>query len=463
MNQDTPVYFQLNPDLKLRGWLDIRHALQGRTGMLHILPQAAVDAIELSWTGIPANYPIMLPAQQEALRFLVKHDAGKYLDRCVEPLPEQRYRQAPCNAVVSIHWSITGRCNLKCRHCFVEAPDAAYGELSLAECIDIMDQMNEANIASVSLTGGEPLVRPDWWEFYRSLQERQIAVSCIYTNGLLVTEKWLDQFAEIEPEKIGFSLSFDGIGHHDWLRGREGMERHAIDAISLLVGRGYPVEIETALYKDNLGSIPDTCALLHQLGIRAWKLSGMSASGAWLDYAAEHSASGNELSQCYVKTLNRFQELGRPFSLQMDHRYACTKAGEKGCSPAVHGDGSEQALKRPVCSCARLHPYLLPDATLMPCMPLANCGLDGRMPNLKENRLTEILKRGTEFFDFISITPEELFQRQEKGKCASCEHRSQCCGGCRAKAYGAGDLFGADPDACDFFKNGTKRIFEPYY
>lgn len=462
MNLSFPSYFQLNPELSLRGWRDVKRALRRPDGAVCVLPQAALDAIELAWAGIPANSPAMLPTQREWLSALVNGNMGKFVEHPAAPRPEQRFRQAPCDYVASIHWSITGHCNLRCKHCYVEAPDSIYGELSLADCADIMDQMVEANIQSVSLTGGEPLIRADWWEFYRELGARLIAVTALYTNGLLVTEKWLDRFSQLEPEKILFSLSFDGIGHHDWLRGREGMEQRTIDAIRLLVERGYPVEIETALYRDNLPSIPDTCELLHQLGVKVWKLSGMSDSGGWLRYADEHSITTADLNRCYLETLDRFESLGRPFTLQMDYRYVYMRRNDKAIAPAVHGDGSARSLRRPVCSCARLHPYLLPDATLMPCMPLSNCGLDAGMPNMKTSRLVNVFRPGTEFFDFISMTPEEVFARQD-GDCPSCEHRLECCGGCRARAYGTGELFGPDPDMCDYFKNGTRRLFEKHY
>ena len=462
MDQKTQ-YFQLSPELLLRGWEDIKYALvDSRDGRLvQILTSPAVDALELAWNGIPLNSPLMLPTYHAAFEFLLRKNCGIKQDHFIAPLSEQRMKNASCNYAAFLCWSITGRCNMKCRHCYVEAPDALYGELTLPECISIMDQMIDANLYSVVLTGGEPLVRADWQEFYAALKARRIAVQAIYTNGLLVTDRWLDEFEKLESRRIIFSLSFDGVGHHDWLRGRDGVERPVVDAIRRLVRRGYPVEIESVMYKDNLDSLPATCELLTELGIQKWKVAEVSDSRTWRTYAADHTASPEALNQGYVKLLERFQELGRPFQLQIDHRYMYDPRIRKAFAPAVQG-GTELSLQQPVCMCMRLHPYLLPDGTLMPCMPLSNCGLDQEMPNLRNVTLPEVLSSKSEYFKFISLTVAELYQREEC-ECATCEYRFQCCGGCRARAYTGGGLYGADPALCDYFRNGTRKLYEPFY
>ncbi|WP_289466325.1 radical SAM protein, partial [Klebsiella pneumoniae] len=62
------------------------------------------------------------------------------------------------------HWSITGRCNYRCKHCYMSAPDAKLGELSHETIMSIVQQLIDCGIYQVSLTGGEPLVRKDFME-----------------------------------------------------------------------------------------------------------------------------------------------------------------------------------------------------------------------------------------------------------------------------------------------------------
>lgn len=176
--------------------------------------------------------------------------------------------------------------------------------------------------------------------------------------------------------------------------------------------------------------MPDTCELLAKLGIKMWKLSGMVLSEAWKPYTAEHTASKEELNRGCIKLPDRFQQLGRPFSMQIDHRYIYSHLRGKASVPALARGSSEESLKQPICSCMKSHPYLLPDGTLMPCMPLSNCGLDKGMPNLRMIPLVEVLHSKSRFFDFVSITPEEMFRREDS-ECATCEYRFQCYCGCR--------------------------------
>ena len=115
-------------------------------------------------------------------------------------------------------------------------------------------------------------------------------------------------------------------------------------------------------------------------------------------------------------------------------------------------------LNLPVCGCMRLHPYLLPTGTLMPCMPLSNCGLDEEMPNLLRTPLREVLQPGSALFRLADMRVRDLFAKRPD-KCARCEHRLECRGGCRACAHQDGDLYGPSADLCAYFKGGVREKF----
>ncbi len=68
--------------------------------------------------------------------------------------PDQEYRQYQNRFIRTAHWSITGKCNYKCRHCYMSAPEAKYGELSHETIMDIIGQLEECGVMSVTLTGG---------------------------------------------------------------------------------------------------------------------------------------------------------------------------------------------------------------------------------------------------------------------------------------------------------------------
>ena len=61
-----------------------------------------------------------------------------------------------------ISWNLTSRCNLRCKHCYIDASKPMPGELSTAEALRVLDEIAEVNSETLLiLTGGEPLMRPD--------------------------------------------------------------------------------------------------------------------------------------------------------------------------------------------------------------------------------------------------------------------------------------------------------------
>ena len=58
---------------------------------------------------------------------------------------------------------LTYRCNLRCKHCYIDEP--AEGELSLTEWKGALDQLASAGSLYLLITGGEPLARSDFFRF----------------------------------------------------------------------------------------------------------------------------------------------------------------------------------------------------------------------------------------------------------------------------------------------------------
>lgn len=108
-------------------------------------------------------------------------DSG-YVSLSDEPNPIldiQRYQRYNNYRLESILWSITGKCNCRCRHCYMDAPDALMGELTTEQCFSIIDQMAECGVLRVELTGGEPLVRNDFWKIVDHLINKHILITQI--------------------------------------------------------------------------------------------------------------------------------------------------------------------------------------------------------------------------------------------------------------------------------------------
>lgn len=172
--------------------------------------------------------------------------------QCLEPY--QEYKCYPGIHKHSVQWSITGRCNYQCRHCFMSAPDYHGEDLSLVQCVRIMDELVENGVYNVSLTGGEPLVNPRFYEILDAMQERGLILDTIYSNGELVDGALLDELERRGMRPV-FHMSFDGVRWHDWLRGVEGAEEAVVRTFQLLRERGYQTSSSMCLHRHNIGDL----------------------------------------------------------------------------------------------------------------------------------------------------------------------------------------------------------------
>ena len=84
-------------------------------------------------------------------------------------------------------FSITNRCNLKCKGCYAQAiRDDSGNELSIGEIRDIIAQADNLGISFFVIAGGEPLTRPEFLDVARDFPQM---VFLLFTNGLLLNEE----------------------------------------------------------------------------------------------------------------------------------------------------------------------------------------------------------------------------------------------------------------------------------
>ena len=105
----------------------------------------------------------------------------------------------------SFEIELTARCNNDCRHCYINLPAgdraARAKELSFDEICSVADQAVELGALWCLLTGGEPLLRPDFSDIYVALKKRGLLVS-LFTNACLVRPEHVELFRRYPPRDL---------------------------------------------------------------------------------------------------------------------------------------------------------------------------------------------------------------------------------------------------------------------
>lgn len=449
-------YVSLSWDYVLRGYKDYPYVLANRIeGWTEILDRKTFCLLEMCSGEIDFCAVYLTEEQKKKMDILHQKGIVQFTEKPEEIDRVQEYRKADNYFVRSIHWSVTGRCNLKCRHCYMSAPDYKYKDMSAAECRNVIEQMDIAGVPSVSITGGEPFLRDDIWELLEAFAKKGIAVSHIYTNGVSLTERMAERILEIGL-RPNFVLSFDGVEGHDWLRGREGAGKKAVSAIRMLKKHGLPVMIETAVYDGNIACLVETYDLLKSLGVDYWKTSLIYEAGEWRKQGRRQVAAG-ELYEVYLEIIRAYVLDAAPCFIQLDGFFACPAHHlDKWYSPYVRRSCLESGEEL-CCATCRFDPYLLPDGRFLPCAAMTDSEVEKDMPNLRADTVSQIYG-STEhaFFRVANMKTREILDRN--ADCKKCEFRNQCQGGCRAMSLiGGHGLYGHSPVLCTFFNGGYEN------
>lgn len=456
------MYYRLKPGIKLRGWKFLPYAIvDGVRGEAAFISRAMFDAAELCNGLVDFDLPVFPEAVRDGLDRLV--EAG-VVEECKngETIGEdQRYVLYDNRYMKGVQWSVTGRCNCKCRHCYMSGAEDRYGELSHEDVMKIIDDMGKCGVLQCMITGGEPLVRSDFWEIIDALKERGIVIRQIYSNGLAVDEGLLDGLAErnLFPE---FNMSFDGVGHHDWLRGVEGAEKKVRRAFELCREYGFPTGSEMCIWKDNKHVLRDSINYLASVGCGSVKAVPVTNVGAWLEngYNEEHGITNDELYQVYYDYLDDFYHDLPHISIQLGAFFSADgRDPDHYDLPGVHPFSDPER----VCLCvhARNYMYISPEGRASTCMCISNDEEFTRyFPFVQEIGMQECLT-DSKYMELLNIRASEVLAHNQK--CAACRYKNYCLGGCRAGAalYHTNDILGVDESICKMFVDGwVSKLFD---
>ncbi|MTI82564.1 MAG: putative heme d1 biosynthesis radical SAM protein NirJ1 [Firmicutes bacterium] len=160
-------------------------------------------------------------------------------------------------------WNVTRTCNLRCRHCYSDsASDVVEKELSTKEALSLIDNLAEFNVPVILFSGGEPLLRPDFFELVDYARKKGIRAT-ISTNGTLITPDLARDIKKAGVSYVGISL--DGIGeNNDRFRGKKGAFEAALKGIQYCRREDQKVGLRFTINKHNYLELPEIFKLLEE-------------------------------------------------------------------------------------------------------------------------------------------------------------------------------------------------------
>jgi radical SAM protein with 4Fe4S-binding SPASM domain len=346
-------------------------------------------------------------------------------------------------------WDFTHACNLKCKHCYEKADKPLPDELTTDEAKELIDNLTEIGTVSIAFSGGEPLLRKDFFEIVNYAHKKGLYVA-VATNGTLITK----DIARRMKKCVDYvEISVDGADAktHDSFRGVKGAFRRTIRGIKNCVDTGIYTCIATTVTKYNLKQIPKICDLAHKLRVNRLIIFNFIPTGNGIEIAKKDLTPDQReklLKFLAEKLINN--EGIEVFSTAPQYARVTTYYGV--CSPThfYASIGRNETILRLAefiggCGAGRIYCAIEPNGDVQPCvfMPI-------KIGNVRERSFKEIWKSSRVF--------DDLRDRSKlKGHCSTCDYKF-ICGGCRARAYAYFNDYLAPDPGCIFNKKEWLKI-----
>ena len=317
------------------------------------------------------------------------------------------------NIPLSVQLDLTYRCNERCVHCYLDHDD--HGEMTTAEIKNLLDQMADAGVFYLTISGGEILMRRDFFEILEHARKRTFSVK-LKTNGILIRKKEAERIKALGVESVQISIYSHIPEIHDAITKLPGSLRQSIEAVRLLRGHGIQVIMANVLMVQNAADYADVKALATELDARFI-----------MDPTITPMMDGDRS----ILNLNVDEAALR----EVFRNEALVGNVEEFCAPPQGPD--EDALDMLPCSAGHTACYVSPYGDVFPCVqfPLAS-------GNVRSMRFVDIWRDSTQLNEVRSITLRDM------PSCSKCTHGGTCTR-CPGLAYLEGNMRGPSYQDCE--------------
>jgi mycofactocin biosynthetic radical S-adenosylmethionine protein MftC len=330
------------------------------------------------------------------------------------------------DAPICLTWELTYACNLSCVHCLSSSGRRDPRELTTEECFAVIDELERLQVFYVNIGGGEPMLRPDFFEILEYAAAHHVGVK-FSTNGTFIDAAAARRLASMDYLDIQISVDGADADVNDLIRG-EGSFAAARAAMDHLRDAEFgPFKLSVVVTRHNVSQLDGFKELADAYGAQL-RVTRLRPSGRGAE-------SWDELhpTQEQQRTLYHWI-LGRPDVLTGDSFFHLSALGESLPGLNLCGAGRVVCLIDPVGDVYAC-PFVIHDEFLA-----------GNIRD--EGGFTRVWRESDLFLS--------LREPESEGACTSCGSYDACQGGCMASKFFVGlELTDPDPEC-------VKGAAEPY-
>ncbi|HXM42936.1 MAG TPA: radical SAM protein [Bryobacteraceae bacterium] len=328
-------------------------------------------------------------------------------------MEEMNRRALALGVPLGAQLDVTYRCNERCVHCYLDHDD--HGEMTTAEMLNVLDQLADAGTLFLTLSGGEVLMRMDFFRILEYARELSFCVK-IKTNAFMIGEAEADRMRDLGVNSVQVSIYSHRPEVHDAITLLPRSLERSINGIRFMQQRGLKVIIANVLMRQNFGDYEGVRALADSLGVEST-----------IDPTVTPKMDGDrEILGLGIGHQELFEVMRNP---------GLVGNVDEFCAPP--GETTDAMLDEVPCSASHTYCYISPYGDVYPCVqfPLPT-------GNVRKQKFIDIWRYSPEMNEVRSIRPREL------PVCGTCSHVGTCTR-CPGLAYMEGNMRGPSSQDCE--------------
>ncbi len=255
---------------------------------------------------------------------------------------EEKVKKGESIAILQFQYDY--RCNFRCQHCDISGfQDKKKGRFfTISDVKELSGQADEMGLAHIVITGGEPLIFPDFDDIVRAIEPQKFYITSD-TNGWSLDAEKAKHLKSIGVDKIQLSLDSLSATDHDEFRRKPGSHLRAVKAIDAALDAGLNIIIQTVVTKQRIRSkeFIDFVEFLNKKGVGVF-VTYAKPVGEW---EGNYDVLINKDDMDYVRELekkyNVFTHLTPAYGLNLGciavkRMVSITKYGDVMPCPYIH-------------------------------------------------------------------------------------------------------------------------------